>query len=226
MAPLVGYLALTRKSNGNAKASHEVTQCSPTDLKGMVGHLPTLVIDSLPSYLEIHRPFDQCISSYCDNSTIFKARGRIDSSSLYTKPDNDIIMTLRALWTNLPLRLASLNFRGYQDEKCDCNLLSRPAHLNVLADHLATDALMDLLQLQLLLSSLRCPPAESMLVMETVISQAMKDARSQPNSLSSNCGHTFNSATIGPTASMIPSTRLPTDQPILTENVWTFVIHL
>jgi hypothetical protein len=51
-------------------------------------------------------------------------------------------MTLSALRTNLPLRLASLHVRGHQDKRCNSDLLSRPAQLNVLADLLATDALM------------------------------------------------------------------------------------
>jgi hypothetical protein len=51
-------------------------------------------------------------------------------------------MTLSALRTNLPLRLASLHVRCHRDETCDFDLLPRPVQLNVLADHLATDAFM------------------------------------------------------------------------------------
>jgi hypothetical protein len=42
-------------------------------------------------------------------------------------------MTLSAVLTKLPLRLASLHVRGrgHQDETCDHDVLSRPAPLNV-----------------------------------------------------------------------------------------------
>jgi hypothetical protein len=52
-------------------------------------------------------------------------------------------MILNALRTN-PLRLASLRVCGHHDERFDFDLLSRPVQLNILADHLATDALVDI----------------------------------------------------------------------------------
>jgi hypothetical protein len=48
MAHSVGYLALTRKSYGNAKTSHEVIQCHPAELKGIVAS-PTFAFYTLPS---------------------------------------------------------------------------------------------------------------------------------------------------------------------------------
>jgi hypothetical protein len=93
-------------------------------------------------------------------------------------------MTLREIRPDLPLRLASLHVRGHQDETCDFDLLVRPAQLNVLADHLDTDAQLNVLADHLatdalsgsscsckkLLSSIRCPPAESIFVMAPRIS--------------------------------------------------------
>jgi hypothetical protein len=73
-------------------------------------------------------------------------------------------MTLSELRTNLPLRLVSMHVRDHHDKKCDFDLHSRPAQLNVLADHLATDALMDLRAAAKLLSSIRCPSTESIFV--------------------------------------------------------------
>jgi hypothetical protein len=52
----------------------------------------------------------------------------IDSSSLYTKPDHDILMTLSALRTKL-LPAFPRRVRGHQGDKCDF------AQLNVLADY-------------------------------------------------------------------------------------------
>jgi hypothetical protein len=68
----------------------------------------------------------------------------IDSSSWYTNPDHNFIMTLSALRTKLPIRLASLQVRANQDENCECELLPRPEQLNVLSDGLATEVLEDL----------------------------------------------------------------------------------
>jgi hypothetical protein len=92
---------------------------------------------------------DLCITFYCvifsllKNEEAFHTRD-IDSSSWDTKPDHDVIMTLSALQTNLPLLLASLHGRSHQDVNCEFDLLPRPAQLNVLADQLAYDALEDL----------------------------------------------------------------------------------
>jgi hypothetical protein len=148
MADVVENLALTRKWYGNAKASREVTKCTPTEVAGMVAS-PTLVLSHYLRYLEIQPPDDLCIASYCDNSSLlifeegFHTRD-IDSSTLYTKPNHDVTMTLSALRTNLPLRLASLHVRGNHNEKCDFDLLFRPTHFNVPGDHFATDVITDL----------------------------------------------------------------------------------
>jgi hypothetical protein len=52
-------------------------------------------------------------------------------------------MTLSALRTNLPFRLASIHVRAHQDEHCEFSRLPRPAQLNVLADELASEVLAD-----------------------------------------------------------------------------------
>jgi hypothetical protein len=69
--------------------------------------------------------------------------------------------------------------RGHQDGTCDFDLLSRPAQLNVIADHVATDALMD--------------------------HKSLKIALSRTNTLSTNSVRTSSSATIRPITSMISS---------------------
>jgi hypothetical protein len=53
-------------------------------------------------------------------------------------------MTLSALRTKLPIRLASLHVRAHQDENCGFELLPKPERLNVLANRLATEVLEDL----------------------------------------------------------------------------------
>jgi hypothetical protein len=45
----VGYLALTRKSYGNTKASHEIIQCNPTERKCMVAS-STFVSDTFITF--------------------------------------------------------------------------------------------------------------------------------------------------------------------------------
>jgi hypothetical protein len=70
-APSVGDLALTRKFYGNAKASHEVTQCNPT----AEGYGRLSLISFLTQYLlylEIQPTDDLCITSYCDNYVFLK----------------------------------------------------------------------------------------------------------------------------------------------------------
>jgi hypothetical protein len=94
-------------------------------------------------YLEIQTLDDLCISSSCDNQSLLKNEENfhtrdIDSSSWYTNPDHDVIMTRSALRTKLPFWLASLHVRAHQDGHCEFNLLPRPAQLNVLADELAS----------------------------------------------------------------------------------------
>jgi hypothetical protein len=140
--PLVGYLALTTKYYGNAKASHEAIQCNPTPLKGTF-------LTHYMLYLDIQASEDLCITFYCDNHSLLKNEEKfhtrdINSSSWYINPDHDVIMTLSALRTKLTFRLASLHVRAHQDGHCDFNLLPRPAQLNVLADALASEALEEL----------------------------------------------------------------------------------
>jgi hypothetical protein len=53
-------------------------------------------------------------------------------------------MTLSELRSSLPLRNVSPHARSHRDESCDFDLLARPEQLNVLADRLATPALVDL----------------------------------------------------------------------------------
>jgi hypothetical protein len=70
-------------------------------------------------YLEIQTPDDLCIISSCDNSSLPTNKEAShtrdsDSSSWYTKPDHDVIMTLSALRTSIPLNLASLHVSGYE----------------------------------------------------------------------------------------------------------------
>jgi hypothetical protein len=79
-------------------------------------------------YLEIETSDELCITSYCDNYSLLKSEEAshtrdIDSSSWYTNHDHDVIMTLSALRTKLPLRVASLYVRAHQDESCEFNLL-------------------------------------------------------------------------------------------------------
>ena len=100
-------------------------------------------------YLDIQISEETCITSYCDNQSLLKNEEKfhtrdIDSSSWYTNPDHDVIMTLSALRTKLTFQLASLHVRGHQDKHCEFELLTRPQQLNVLADHLATEVLEDL----------------------------------------------------------------------------------
>jgi hypothetical protein len=100
-------------------------------------------------YMDIQTSDELCITSYCDNQSFLKNEEKIhtrdiDSSSWYTNPDHDAIMTLSALRTKLTFQLASLHVRGHQDKHCEFELLTRPQQLNVLADQLATEVLEDL----------------------------------------------------------------------------------
>jgi hypothetical protein len=89
-------------------------------------------------------PDDLCITSYFDNFSLLESEEAfytrdIDSLSWYTNSEHDVIIRLiRALRTELPLRLAALHVRAHQDKNCELVLLSRPEQLNVLADRLAT----------------------------------------------------------------------------------------
>jgi hypothetical protein len=100
-------------------------------------------------YLDIQTPDDLGITSYCDNQSLLKNEEKfhtrdVDSSSWYTNPDHDVIMTLSALRTKMSFQLASVHVRGHQDKHCEFELLTRPQQLNVLADHLATEVLDEL----------------------------------------------------------------------------------
>ena len=97
-------------------------------------------------YFGIKNHTDLSITTYCDNESLLRKEEEfhtrdIDSSSLYTRPDHDVIMQLSALRTDLPFKIALLHVRGHQDDSCDFENLTRPAQLNVLADRLATEAL-------------------------------------------------------------------------------------
>jgi hypothetical protein len=97
-APSVGCLPRNTKYNGNAKASHEAIQCNHIARKGTVDSTCSHFI----MYLEIQTSDDLCIASYCDNQSLVKNEGifhsrDIESSSWYTNPVHDVIMTLSAL---------------------------------------------------------------------------------------------------------------------------------
>jgi hypothetical protein len=99
-------------------------------------------------YLEIQTPDDFCISSHCDNYNL------INSSSWYAKPDHDLLMTLSALRTNLPLRLASLHVRAHRDKLRLRSSLQTP-------DQLATEVNLTIsVQLANLLNFTCCSLAE------------------------------------------------------------------
>jgi hypothetical protein len=68
----------------------------------------------------------------------------VDSSSWYLKPYHDVTMTLGEVREGLPLQLIYRHVKSHQDDKCDFDDLTRPAQLNVLADHRATAALDEL----------------------------------------------------------------------------------
>lgn len=154
------------KSYGNAKISHEVILCIPTELKGLVGR-PYSYFRLVSRYLSIH---PESISH---------------SQSLI----HDIDFILSELRTNLPLRFASLHVRGHQDEICDLDLLSRPAPFNVRTIALLMHLWISV-QLQNLLGYIPCLPAESIFLMVLGISQATRIARSRQNALSINAGRT------------------------------------
>jgi hypothetical protein len=89
------------------------------------------------------------VTSYCDNSSLLKAEEEfhtrdVDSSSWYLIPDHDVIMTLSEVREGLPFQLISRHVKSHQDDKRGFADLTRPAHLNVLADHRATAALDEL----------------------------------------------------------------------------------
>jgi hypothetical protein len=98
-------------------------------------------------YHNIKTADDLRVTSYCDNSSLLKAEEEfrdVDSSSWYLKPDHDVIMTL-SVREGLPFQLISKHVKSHQ-ERAFADL-TRPEQLNVLADHGATAALDDLVQL-------------------------------------------------------------------------------
>jgi hypothetical protein len=121
MAPSAGYLALTTKSYGDAKASPELVRGYPMYFYRAEGYgcIPLLLfLSHYLRFLDIHPPDDMCITSYCDNSSLLNHEEEfytrdIDSSSLL--PSSITIMTPR---TNFPLYLASLHVRATITTKC------------------------------------------------------------------------------------------------------------
>jgi hypothetical protein len=100
-------------------------------------------------YYGIKTADDLCVTSYCDNSSLLKAEEEfhtrdVDSSSWYSKPDHDVIMTLSEVRKELPFQLISRHVKSHQDDEREFDDLSRPEQLNVLADHGATAALDEL----------------------------------------------------------------------------------
>jgi hypothetical protein len=94
-------------------------------------------------YLELQPCDDLCITSYCDNFSLLKTRKHFTLEVL-THQVGTQIMTLSALRSKLPIRLASLHVRAHQDENWKVELLPRPEQLIVLVDGLATEVLEDL----------------------------------------------------------------------------------
>jgi hypothetical protein len=144
--PLVGYLALSTKSYGNAEASHEAIQCNLTARKGTVEspysrYLYTTCSTWTSKHLKAYA------KPYCDNHSLLIPHSsgyQLIKLVPYMIPDHDVTMTLSALRAKLTFRLASLNVPAHQDGHCDFNLLPRPAQLNVRADALASEALEEL----------------------------------------------------------------------------------
>jgi hypothetical protein len=99
-APSVGFSALIKKSYGNAQASHEGTQCNITARKGMVAspysrflHITssTWKCKHLTTY-RMHHFLLRQLYSLPKNEETFHTRD-INSSSWYTNPDHEVIMT-------------------------------------------------------------------------------------------------------------------------------------
>jgi hypothetical protein len=177
-----------------------------------------LVLTQYLLYLEIHTSEDLCITFYCDNPNLLKIEERIhtqdiDSSSWCTNPDHDVIMTLSALRTKLPFRLASIHVRAHQDEYCEFNLLPRAAQLNVLANKLASEVLADLRAADQPTEFYPSPACIYVTAQGT--SKAARNASSRTNILNMKSERTFYSATIGPPKSLIPSIWLHIEQQFL-----------
>jgi hypothetical protein len=138
------------KFYGTVKESNEDTQCSPTELKGMVASLflyfcaITIVTSLLTIEEEFHTTRD------------------VDSSSWYLKTDHDVIMTLSensrpTSHCSFPLcALAGIKMKSSPS-------ISSPSQSNSMS-LLTTSLLMHTrisAQLASLLNSIHCPPAES-----------------------------------------------------------------
>jgi hypothetical protein len=96
-------------------------------------------------------------------------------------------MTLSEIREGLPFQLISRHVKSHQDDKRDFADLTRPAQLNVLADHRATAALDELHAARKTQSSNHYLPAEATFVTPLGgISPVAKYARSEPNSLSTS----------------------------------------
>jgi hypothetical protein len=119
-------------------------------------------------------------------------------------------MTLSALRTKLPLRLASLHVRAHQDGHCEFNLLPLPTNSLPKYSRISEQRIN-------LMSSTHYPHAASTYVMAQGTSQATKNARSRTNSLSTKSERTStsNSATDGPPTPLIPSIGLHIKQQFL-----------
>ena len=100
-------------------------------------------------YYGIQPADDLRVTSYCDSDSLLKAEEEfhardVDSAFWYLKSDHDVIMTISEIRRQLPFKLVSLHVRSHQDDEYDFSELTRPAQLNVLADHRATAALNEL----------------------------------------------------------------------------------
>jgi hypothetical protein len=208
-APWVGYLTLTKTSSG--KIQRHRTRLSNAFLqRGRVwSTLSTLVphtLPLLPGNPNIGRPMHHFLlrqPQSIKNEDKFHTWDS-DSSSWYTNPDHDVIMTLSALRTKLPFQLASIHVRAHHDGHCEFNLLPRPAQLNVLADELASEVLADL----------RAADQPTEFYPLTACRVYLRDGtghitscekRQRTNSISTKSERTFNSATVGRPTSFIPS---------------------
>jgi hypothetical protein len=120
-------------------------------------------------------------------------------------------MTPSALRTTLPLHLASLHARSHQDITCAFDLLSTPTQLNILTDHLATDALVNLRAAANTTEFYLLPACRVYLRDGTGYITSHEKSVLATEIPSTNSVRTSHSAKIGPTTSMIPSAGLPTD---------------
>jgi hypothetical protein len=175
--------------------------------------LPTFVSDTLPRLprtsirRSLHHMLLRDLQS-TKNEEAFRTRD-VDSSSWYTNPDHDIIMSLGALRTKFPIRLALLHVRAHQDENREIENNSMSLSTNSLPRYSRISE-----QLTNLPSSTRYPPAAPIFG-DAQLHHKPKKKHSRTNSLSTKSERTSKRATIGPTASMIPSTGMPINQQFL-----------